>query len=295
MDIRATKFTVKIFGEGLTEWYYFDKLRSKKIFSFTLDPGFPVKSRSSYKKRLLLIDKELAKPAEERANLIVLITDLDNIVCDSALLREYLSYKAKYETKGVIFIESHPCIELWFLYHFLPHYDKTNYATYDEIKEPLKKYLPGYDKSKSYYTGNTQFRDYIIDSHAHRINATGCAESSQKYPVTDGELSNSTSLHRLVMFLHMMQFCYSMSDILHSIIHTSFAFEPEVLGLEKINIRINGNYLASLKIERDHIVCCTGSKPVMIPIDFYNGKYDLSILFSTLTSAVKSIIADNQL
>ena len=41
MDIRATNFTVKIFGEGLTEWYYFDKLRSKKIVFFHSQPGLP--------------------------------------------------------------------------------------------------------------------------------------------------------------------------------------------------------------------------------------------------------------
>lgn len=55
---RPTGFTIKIYGEGLTEWYYFDRMRSAEKFSFTLEPGMPANSRSSYKKRLLLI-KEL--------------------------------------------------------------------------------------------------------------------------------------------------------------------------------------------------------------------------------------------
>ena len=294
MDIRATNFTVKIFGEGLTEWYYFDKLRSKKLFSFTLNPGFPAKSRSSYKKRLPLIDAELNRPDEERADLIVLITDLDNIVGDSAQYREYIKDKKLYENRGVIFIESHPCIELWFLYHFNKRYEKSTYTTYDEIKGPLRKHLPGYEKSKAYYTGNTTFRDFIIDSLVNRAKASVCAEASCGYPAIEDEISNHTNLHRLVIFLHMMQFCYILADILRSMIHKSFSFEPDVRNLENITIKVNGNYLASLKASRGRITCISEESNIEIPL---NSNYEecsplMDSFINNLATKVRDSLAD---
>ncbi|MDE6497995.1 MAG: RloB family protein [Muribaculaceae bacterium] len=295
MDIRATRFTVKIFGEGLTEWYYFDKLRSKRLFSFALDPGFPTKSRSSYKKRLPLIDKELAKPADERANLLVLITDLDNIVNDPSQYKEYQKDKERYEAQGVVFIESHPCIELWFMYHFDSRYEKTNFATYDEIKDPLRKHLPGYDKSKAYYTGNVTFRNAIIESYSLRANAACMAEASRRYPAAYGEISNHTNLHQLVVFLHMMQFCYTLADYLRSIVHSSFSVEPDVKNLEKINICVNGNFLISLKAERGEITCKAGTEPVSVPLgfDFRDCSAELNGFFKTLATTVSYIVAQN--
>lgn len=290
---RPTKFTVKIFGEGQTEWFYFDKLRSKKLFTFSLEPGLPVKSRSSYKKRLLLIDKELERPEDERANLIVLVTDLDNIVCDSAQHKEYLEDKARYEARGVVFVESHPCIELWFLYHFTPRYEKSTYATYDEIKQPLREHLPKYEKSKDYYSGNSTFREAIVESLSRRVSAAGRADASCRYPVAEGEIANYTNIHRLVMFLHMMQYCYTFSDILHARIHSAFSIEPEVENLGKIDVKAQGEHLLTLKAERDKIYCCAGAMPVELPLEFHYGDLtdELHTLLATLEAAVKGILA----
>ena len=78
MGRQRTEFIVKIFGEGLTEWYYFDALRSLERFPFTLEPNLPSKSKSSYKKRLPNIDKELRRPQPESVNFIEHDTELEN-------------------------------------------------------------------------------------------------------------------------------------------------------------------------------------------------------------------------
>lgn len=268
MKNKPTLFTIKIYGEGLTEWFYFDKLRSLERFSFTLEPDLPAKSRSSYKKRLRIIDKELRKSADERADLIILITDLDNIVADESELRAYKEAKSRYKEKGVVFIESLPCIELWFFYHFKTRFDKSCYATYDEIKQPLKQHLPDYDKSRSYYTGNKLFNGTIMSSYPHRISATRCAHHSCRYPAIDGELANFTNIHELIMFLHMLQFFYILSDILHSKVHASFDLIPEVEGLGKINAWMGDSVIYTMKVECDKIMCYLGGPGVEIPLDF---------------------------
>lgn len=35
------RYTVKIYGEGLTEWVYFDSLRASSRFRFSLEPEIP--------------------------------------------------------------------------------------------------------------------------------------------------------------------------------------------------------------------------------------------------------------
>lgn len=50
-----------------------------------------------------------------------------------------------------MFIETNPCIEFWFLLHFLPELSKRNYRTYEELLPELQKYMPGYDKTKRYF------------------------------------------------------------------------------------------------------------------------------------------------
>jgi hypothetical protein len=54
---RPLQYTIKIYGEGFTEWHYFDALRTLNKFRFKLEPDMPHNSRSSYKQNLKLIDK----------------------------------------------------------------------------------------------------------------------------------------------------------------------------------------------------------------------------------------------
>ena len=46
---RPLEYTVKIYCEGFTEWYYFEWLRTNSRFKFSMEPDVPKNSRSSYK------------------------------------------------------------------------------------------------------------------------------------------------------------------------------------------------------------------------------------------------------
>ena len=159
MNIIPLRYTIKVYGEGLTEWFYFDKLKQLNRFQFTLEPQIPQASRSSYKQNLKLIDKELSKRNQERADAIFLVIDTDTFRNTPKLYNEYLQIKRKYESKGVTFIESYPCIELWILYHLLNKYGRTNCETYAQLLPRILDVLPGYEKTKDYYRRNKHYTE----------------------------------------------------------------------------------------------------------------------------------------
>lgn len=86
---RVLEYTIKVYGEGLTEWFYFDSLRKLNRFRFSLEPDMLKSSRSSYKQNLKLIEKELRKKTEERADAIFLVIDTDTIIHDKDQYRKY--------------------------------------------------------------------------------------------------------------------------------------------------------------------------------------------------------------
>lgn len=84
MEQRPLEYTVKIYCEGFTEWYYFEWLLTNNRFKFSMEPDIPKNSRSSYKQNLKLIDKELRKNPQERADAIFLVIDTDTLVKNKA-------------------------------------------------------------------------------------------------------------------------------------------------------------------------------------------------------------------
>jgi hypothetical protein len=60
-------------------------------------------------------------------------------------------YSAKKYAERVIFIETNPCTEFWFLLHFLPNVVCRRYDSYEQLLPELQKYMPGYEKTKRYF------------------------------------------------------------------------------------------------------------------------------------------------
>lgn len=144
------KKSVAIIGEGETEWFYFESLRVLKRYPFKLFPDIPKHSDIKY-----IVD--LAKK--------YIKADYDYVVClvDMDIMRnpaEFQKYKLKrkelekfalsYETE-LLFIESSPCTEFWFLLHFLPGLGKKSYKSYESLLPELRKYMPGYEKTARYF------------------------------------------------------------------------------------------------------------------------------------------------
>lgn len=133
---------IYILGEGITEQYYFTHLKNLYNFNCTIRPRFSgITSFLDFEKKI----NELLKGDI----IIICVFDTDvsrkNQVENERLVR----LKTKYlKNKNVIFCDSFPSIEYWFLLHYItkcPHY-----TTSKAVEVKLRKYITDYTKTISF-------------------------------------------------------------------------------------------------------------------------------------------------
>lgn len=145
------KKSVAIIGEGETEWFYFESLRLAKRYPFKISPGFAQHADISH--MIKFVDFYV----REQYDYVFCLLDMDRLLRVPKEMQIYQAAKKKYaKTKNVNvrFIETNPCTEFWFLLHFLPGITSKNYQTYEDVLTDLRRYLPGYEKSKKYFKRN---------------------------------------------------------------------------------------------------------------------------------------------
>lgn len=265
------RYTVKIFSEGITEWHYFDTLRAIKRFNFSMEPAIPQNGKSSYKQNLKLIDRELKKNSQERADAIFLVIDTDTLRNDSKQWGLYLQNKAKYEKLGVTFIESHPCIELWFLYHLMEKFGHTNYQIYDEVLPPLRKVLAGYEKTARYYRSNRTFANEIMLSQENRDRAIANAIKSCKYEPVEGEVHNYTKVHEVIRLFRMLQRVNDIRVATTELLRTPIILKPvsDSNGNMQVSFNRDGEQLplCMLKYDGSQLKCIINSTGQVFELD----------------------------
>ena len=135
--------SIAIIGEGLTEYRYVDDMRTTERYRFSLVPGIP--------KHPDLDD--IVKLANERLlagyDYVLCLVDMDVVGSDHNNLEHYRSLKK--ENQAIIFVESSPCTEYWFLMHFMPRPSSKEYPNYDAVAQELKKHIPNYDKTEAFF------------------------------------------------------------------------------------------------------------------------------------------------
>lgn len=149
------KKSIAIIGEGETEWFYFDSLRVACRYPFRLAPDFPAHSDIDH---LLKLSKAKVK---EGYDYVVCLLDMDRLNNVTAEMKKYRAFKNKKENSGIMFIETNPCTEFWFLLHFLPQLQVKHYSSYEQLLPELQKYMPGYEKTKRYFV-RTKLYDYLV-------------------------------------------------------------------------------------------------------------------------------------
>lgn len=253
---KSLEYTIKIYGEGLTEWFYFDGIRTANRFRFSMVPDVPQNSRSSYKQNLKLIDKELKKRPEERADAIFLVIDTDTIVKDKKQFAIYQAAKEKYKKRGVTFIESHPCVELWFLYHMTSQFARTNYETYEALRPSIEKVLPNYEKTRRYYQTNRFFKDNIIFDTERQAQAISFAIKSCKYEAIADETVNSTELFKAIHFFRLLQKFAEIRDVISEVLRKPSTLQYEIVDHRLLWCRTaDGQDLFSLRYKDCDMIC----------------------------------------
>jgi hypothetical protein len=146
---RVVSKSIAIIGEGETEWFYFDSLRVACRFPFKVAPDFP--QHSDIHHVLKLVESYI----EKQYDYVVCLFDMDRLYQFPSEMQLYQRAKKKYSAKKyaerVIFIETNPCTEFWFLLHFLPNVVCRRYDSYEQLLPELQKYMPEYEKTKRYF------------------------------------------------------------------------------------------------------------------------------------------------
>ena len=152
----AVKKSIAIIGEGETEWWYFDTLRIACRYKFKVAPDFPQHSDIPH----------MAKLAEEYVkrdtDYVVCLVDMDRLLRVPAEMATYQQLKKK-SPSNVIWIETNPCTEFWFLLHFLPQISTKHYETYEDVLPDLQHYMPEYEKTARYFKKNNLYK-YLTEN-----------------------------------------------------------------------------------------------------------------------------------
>lgn len=196
---RNPKLSVAIIGEGQTEWYYFLNMRKTQRFGFEVKPSMP--KHSDFK----TIIKTARKFRIEGYDLVFCVLDMDNILNNSSLKKQYLKEKSyNKHNSGIFFIETMPCFELWFLLHFTKKHSTKIFRNYREIYPELIKYIKNYQKSEQF------FRDIGFYNHLETTGSIELAKRNAELLLLDKKKQdnpffNYTHMHELFEQLKNMR------------------------------------------------------------------------------------------
>lgn len=148
---KKVRKSIAIIGEGLTEYRYVDDMRTTERYRFSLVPGIPKHSD---------ID-DIVRLAKVRMNagydFVLCLIDMDVIEGDQDKMEHY--HALKKSNPNIIFVESSPCTEYWFLMHYMPGPSSKEYADYDAVAQELKKHIPNYDKTEAFFNKTHIYRE----------------------------------------------------------------------------------------------------------------------------------------
>ena len=154
---RKTNPAFAIVADGETEIWYLQMMKqNERQVRLTIKPELPKKKRIEDQCELV------CKLAQGEYDKVFWIVDLDQIKKEQREAtggkkdpmrtfiecREKVLHGKKY-AKRVRVIVNNPCLEFWFLLHFI--YTAKAYKDYNEMKEDFKKHMKDYDKNKAYY------------------------------------------------------------------------------------------------------------------------------------------------
>ena len=180
--------SIAIIGEGLTEYRYVDDLRTTERYRFSLVPGIPKHPD---------ID-DIVNLAKERVNegydYVLCLIDMDVIEGNHDKMAHYHSLKK--DNPKIIFVESSPCTEYWFLMHFMPGPSSKEYADYNAVAQELKKHIPDYDKTEAFFNKTHIYRE--LKERGDLAQAIELSRELDKLHTTEPEVYKSyTQMYKL--------------------------------------------------------------------------------------------------
>jgi hypothetical protein len=175
--MREPKPGIYIVGEGITEQYYFAHI--KRIFGYqcTIKPRFFGNTSIA----------EMRKKIEELLRddiFVICVFDTDVSTHNESERRKLMQLQHKYRNnKNLIFCDSLPSIEFWFLLHFLD--TNRHFVDSNEAEAVLKRHIPEYEKTSSFLEKEKWVRDL---SSTNKLNQA--IERAKRFESEQGSYSN---------------------------------------------------------------------------------------------------------
>lgn len=148
---KRVRKSIAIIGEGLTEYRYVDDMRTTERYRFSLVPGIPKHPDV----------EDIVKLAKERVragyDYVLCLIDMDVIEENHEKMQLYRALKR--DNPEIIFVESSPCTEYWFLMHYMPGPSSKEYDNYDAVAQELKKHIANYDKTEAFFNKTHIYRE----------------------------------------------------------------------------------------------------------------------------------------
>ncbi len=146
---------ITVIGEGITEQYYFKHIRTILGFRYIVKPYYF--ETTSIKD----MDRKI-KEVVEGQGIAICVFDTDVAERNEKEQIKLRKLKQKYVHKGnVIFCDSLPSIEFWFLLHYRNTNRYFNNAL--TLTSALRHYLPGYQKTTHFLEQERWVRDMCAD------------------------------------------------------------------------------------------------------------------------------------
>ncbi len=146
---------VTVIGEGITEQYYFSHIRSIYNFRYVLKPYyFGTTSLQEMERKISEI--------VGGGGIAICVFDTDVSQRDESQRKRLDHLKRKYgQKKNVIFCDSLPSVEYWFLLH----YRNTNrhFGSSAEVERELRTYIEGYKKRADFLEKEKWVSDMCSD------------------------------------------------------------------------------------------------------------------------------------
>ena len=151
----SSRKSIAIIGEGLTEYRYIESMKTTERYRFRLVPGIP---KHTVIDDLVLMARQRK---DEGYDHVLCLVDMDIIENNNERLAHYNGLKMS--NPDIIFVESSPCTEYWFLLHFMPSPSSREFPNYDAVAKELKKHIPNYEKTANFFN-KTNIYTYLKDN-----------------------------------------------------------------------------------------------------------------------------------
>lgn len=185
-ELKHSRITV--IGEGLTERWYFEHLRSLKGYHFDCKPRFF--THQSYEEMGKLIDWVL-----QSDGIAVCVCDADITRTNEERRKIFQAMKTKYAgNKNVLICDSMPSIEFWFLIHYVN--TSKYFQDSDTVIKMLRRHITNYDKSGAFL----EKQQWVTEMSTDGRQLEACKRASLLGP--DSE-SYSEIHHAIKLFIDM--------------------------------------------------------------------------------------------